>query len=206
MIPAIICAPVLWLVYFVVLDLSLIVVGVPLVCVLARRRAWIARGSQIYPGVRVLAWRSRLAWLWGNEQDGVTGANWFRMEHRNKSDRWCAFQWSALRNPCNNLRFVPIINPVIDPSRIGSIGNSWDPNLQRKQDREIGRSRSLYWCYTWQGIFSGFWLIWNVSRSRHLELRIGWKLIPRDQYGIDNTDYRKPRCPFGIIFHPWRKS
>jgi hypothetical protein len=44
-------------------------------------------------------WRYRWAWVWDNEIDGVMGPA--------IPSPWNAFYWSALRNPCNNLRFFP---------------------------------------------------------------------------------------------------
>lgn len=41
------------------------------------------------------------AWIWDNDEDGVSPL-WYNPEHT----RWRSFVWTALRNPCNNLRFV----------------------------------------------------------------------------------------------------
>lgn len=47
------------------------------------------------PRMHFPAW----AWIWDNEEDGITGP-------ARPISRWSIFYWSALRNSCNNLRFV----------------------------------------------------------------------------------------------------
>jgi hypothetical protein len=182
-------------------------IGLLIVYVLSHDVRVVRRKSRIYPDRWVDAWLPRWAWLWGNEQDGVSGPMWFRELHRGRCYGRVAFLWSALRNPTNNLRFVPFINPVIVPGLVGAIGNSEDPNLERKRDLALNVwRRRMYWCFTWQGIFAGFWWIWTPTPSHHVEVRIGWKLIKRDRHGVPADDYRAPRCGFGVIVHLWRKS
>lgn len=45
------------------------------------------------------------AWLWDNEEDGVC-PHWYILAHPTWTISRVAFYWTALRNPCNNLRFV----------------------------------------------------------------------------------------------------
>jgi len=83
-------------------SLLLTVIGYPLIAVLAAFRLWL----DDYDGTinRVLYhWRGgKLTWLWSNDENGIFG--------NGPVTRWQAFYWSALRNPCNNLRFVPGIS------------------------------------------------------------------------------------------------
>ncbi len=53
------------------------------------------------PPASPVHWWCRCAWLWDNEIDGIFGPT------NEPYTRWQAFYWTALRNPCNNLRFIP---------------------------------------------------------------------------------------------------
>lgn len=66
-----------------------------------------------YPVIGVLAvfnvcpW-PRWCWIWNNEEDGIYGPG-------KPHTRWQMFYWSALRNSCNNLRFVPGVSKAGRP-------------------------------------------------------------------------------------------
>ena len=83
-----------------VASLVLTLVGIPLCAVLAY-----GNFSNERTAVDVFhfpAW----AWLWDNEEDG-TIPRWYANQHLTWSLARVEFYWTALRNPCNNLRFVP---------------------------------------------------------------------------------------------------
>lgn len=42
------------------------------------------------------------AWIWDNDEDGIA-PHWYNP----LVTPWKVFAWTALRNPCNNLRYVP---------------------------------------------------------------------------------------------------
>jgi hypothetical protein len=69
-------------------NIPLMLAGVPICAVLAAIQP---ESSTHYP---------KWAWIWDNEIDGVYGPE-------NPHTAWQAFYWTALRNPVNNLRFVP---------------------------------------------------------------------------------------------------
>jgi hypothetical protein len=114
--------------------------------------------------------------VWGNAEDGVTGAVWYRDLHADWSETKRAIFWSAFRNPTNNTRFWPLVNPKIDPRRIHYRG-SFDAE---QQARDTG---AFAWTLTWQGVFAGLRLIVPVRGSLY-RLWCGWKLRPSDRSGI----------------------
>lgn len=181
----------LWLAYSSVAAM-LWVIGVPLIAVLAWRRAWVIRPSEQYADKRMLRyWKGRwLTWIWSNSEDGVTGAQWYRELHADWWESKQALMWSAFRNPTNNMRFIPLVNPHIVPSRIHYVG-AFDAE---QQARETG---AFTWSLTWQGVFAGLRLVVPV-RGRLVRIWAGWKLRPSDRSGIDPNDYRFPRCGFAI--------
>jgi len=77
-------------------SLVLTLIGYPLIAVLAAFKLW-----RLNMAVNPSRWDwigRELTWIWGNDEDGIFG--------NGPITRWRAFYWSALRNPCNNLRFV----------------------------------------------------------------------------------------------------
>lgn len=199
--------------------LPLWVLGFPVCYVLARREMWSLQTSRFFkedsgqPRKRP-QWRPRWAWIWGNEEDGVAGPRW----HLQGAPSWRrAFVWSAQRNPVNNARFVFPLGIRIEPRRIRFRSNC----LYSPQDDWTG-ARAL-WSYTWQGLFSGLWIrttpfpwfrvaltwrrVWRISlptsfqftrRRVYANVRAGWKLVPKDAFGIPSTDYRSKGCGFGL--------
>lgn len=80
-------------------------IGVVLLFPFAGLSAWTTRESRYILGRTITVWRGGwLTWIWGNEEDGVTGAPFYQAQF--KDIRVCAYLWSAWRNSANNLRFV----------------------------------------------------------------------------------------------------
>lgn len=183
----------LWLAY-TALELILSTVGLVLIPLLLAAKSVRVRPSDVWPkrtriggelkGGLQVQWSGTLAWLWSNEEDGVMGPSWYAARHPTWSGNRTAFYWSALRNPTNNLRFVPGINPVIDPERIRYV--NWD-------------TRVSWTTLTWQGPFAGIESVF-LFRGAHWRFWWGWKLKPGDAAGVYDTDMRKPRCGFAIQF------
>lgn len=95
-----------WIALFIAIQivaLVLALVGIPIVGLLAYLRIWEkpAIAAQWH-------WASRAFWLWDNEIDGICAPG-------TTPTAWSAFYWSALRNPCNNLRFVPGVSKAGRP-------------------------------------------------------------------------------------------
>lgn len=190
MILAILASLIFWPIYIAV-DLALTVIGMVILLPMSLGRAWVFRPSKVWPGSRIVdAWRGGwLTWIWGNEEDGVAGADWYIREKALAG--WAvwriAYVWSAWRNSANNLRFVPFINPVIEPKRVRFVGGT-------------------HWSFTWQGLYAGLTL-YPVIRGRVFRFWIGWKLKPGDTIGVPDDDVRKVRCGFALQFKAlWRAS
>lgn len=182
-----------WLLRLVAV-LPLWLLGFPLCYVLGRRSAWSVQRSRFFREdngtARLrLQWEPSWAFPWSNDQDGITGPPSFMPD----APTWKrAFVWSAWRNPVNNLRFVWPFGIRIEPERV----RTWS-NCPNSPD-EDWTGRGVLWSYTWQGVFSGLWVRWPY-RGGHGQLRIGWKLIPRDaRMAPPETDHRSVACGFGL--------
>jgi hypothetical protein len=88
-------------------SLVLSAVGIPLCAYLAWFGMWTYVAGKFH-------WANPRFNLWDNKEDGIC-ASWYRAEHLDWSLERCAFYWSALRNPCNNLRFEPGVSEVGRP-------------------------------------------------------------------------------------------
>lgn len=161
------------------IHLFFVLLGLPLI-------AW-QSGRLTVDEQRKLHFKARWMWLYDNREDGVDGRrggdpaqDWWMQRTKDRTLRERVFLWSALRNPVNNLRYVPIICPKFHPDQIGFYGTGDEP-----PDGQSG------WAYTWQGIYSGLYI-----KRPHLWFWIGWKLRPSDRNGISPTDTRLPRCDF----------
>jgi hypothetical protein len=181
MILAILASLILWPLYLAVF-LVLAIIGLVLLLPLSLLKAWRWRFTRVFPDLReVSAWRGGwLTWVWGNEEDGVTGPDWWLRRTKGSKAWLVAYRWSALRNPVNNLRFIRAINPVIDPKRVRAV--RWD---------------SGFFC--WQGAFAGV-MHFPVIRGQVFRFWLGWKLKPEDRHGVPATDFRAHGCGFAIQF------
>lgn len=95
-----------WILLFIAIQIAslvLVLVGIPVVGLLAYLQVWEkpAIAAQWH-------WASRAFWIWDNAEDGICAPG-------TTPTVWGAFYWSALRNPCNNLRFVPGVSKVGRP-------------------------------------------------------------------------------------------
>ncbi len=169
------------------LFLPLAVVGIPLVYGLARAGWCEARHSPRFNRA-VLQWRTPwLFWLWNNAEDGIDGLrggdpaqSWWAEKTTDYSDQRRIYVWSALRNPVDSLRFVPLLNPKIDPAKVRFIGMDHEP-----------RKGEGGWYYAWMGAYSC--IRYETTKYR---LWVGWKLKPEDAKGLESGDPRAQRCDF----------
>lgn len=199
---AVLCSLVLWPLYLLVFAVFG-VVGWVVLLPLSLCHAWHYRPSKVNQfrckdGADKLTawWGGWLTWVWGNEEDGVIGPIWWRQRqgtdhHYTHAPRdlstwlaiaWSTYRWSALRNPVNNLRFIPGLNPRIVPTKVGF----------RSLDIRGG-------AFTWQGPYAGLLKFFRI-RGTLFRFWLGWKLKPGDTEGVDPGDMRATRCGFAIQF------
>lgn len=93
-----------WFAVVEIVCLAAMVVGWVLLLPMAWLRLWRHGVSEHY-GHIISVWRWR--WVdkvWGNDEDGVLGADFY--VRRVPNVRWRAYLWSAWRNSSNNLRWL----------------------------------------------------------------------------------------------------
>lgn len=92
----------IWLFFALIQIVSFVLTffGLLVISGLSISKSWILDGS-------IWHW-PRWAWIWDNEIDGITPKGQL-------PTRWNTFYWTALRNPVNNLRFIPSVSKVGRP-------------------------------------------------------------------------------------------
>lgn len=174
----------LWLLRLAIL-LVFAVIGIPVVYVLAWQGwCWPSRSSRFD---RVVLQFPLIAWLWCNFEDGVDGLrggdpaqDWWAQKTAGWSPVRRIFIWSALRNPVDSLRWVPLLNPALVVRDVRFVGMDHEP-----AKGENG------WYFAWIGVYSCIrverwgWRFW-----------LGWKIKPEDAKGLKPGDVRAIRCDF----------
>ena len=156
------------------LFLPIFLIGLPIVALLELTGSYSLRYGKTW---HFPSW----AWLWDNEDDGVcpTGYN--------------ALTW-YLRNPCVNLRLLPLFG-------FKAAGRSFYSKANCRITPDIDPSPTG-WTYaiTWTGPYMGVWFTRKLL-GKTLAIRFGWKLIPADTKGIPPNDGRYNGVPFAAQLH-----
>ena len=173
-----------------VVSLCLSIVGVPVIAWLAARRAW-APAWSMATGAIVIEWAPAWAWIWGNSEDGVIPPNFVNgsLYLAGYGEAWRAFVWCAIRNKVSNLRFTPRLGFRVCPALIRSRGNNRNLYVPLPPG-----TRTVQWSLTWQGIYSGLWVVWPGV----IQVRIGWTIIPADADGFDPKNLRQRFCGYSF--------
>lgn len=175
---------------FLAVSVLLEIVGVPLVAYAAwRGRVRMAPSRDPLVAGEIPVWAARWLFPFGNDDDGIDYPAFVngRPSGSRPGSRWWRLKW-YLRNPVENLRYLPILGFRPDVARIRARGNC---NVTPDYD---GPLTGLRWSYVWQGAYAGLWL----RMPARWAFRIGWKLIPADVRGISQFDGRAPGMPFAF--------
>jgi hypothetical protein len=167
--------------------LPLAILGIPLITWQGGHVTF--RPSRYFSGRLLPQFRSQWMRLYRNEEDGIDGLRggdaaqrWWAAKTSGWSDYRRIFVWSALRNPVDSLRWVPLINPTIDPALVRFVGMDREP-----RDGEGG------WYFAW---LAGTPYSCIRYETKHFRFWLGWKLHPEDRNGLQPGDYRAIRCDF----------
>jgi hypothetical protein len=154
-----------WLYWIVWQALSLLAaaVGALILLPLAYFQLWETRPgkSWMFGPQPVAAWRGGvLTALWCNEENGVTGADWYRKIHANRPVWLNAYLWSAWRNSANGLRWLPGAAFLVEKSQL---------TIKETQHGYIA-THGWRQCVQWRRLRFG-WLI-------NLDADTGWRSWP----------------------------
>lgn len=181
---------VFWLAYAVMVGV-LWVIGLLLIPLATMLRGILHTRSVVWTDRSMHEWASGFGWMrpvWGNEQDGIDGVPTWPDEQYRRQQWWAErtktmswvrriFEWSALRNSTNNLRFMHYfvpwlgwLNPnTIEPSRIRWAGT------EAPLATALGRRFACL--FVSQGLYAGLRIAVRF-RGRAHQIWFGWKLNP----------------------------
>jgi len=142
----------------------------------------------------------RFLWIWGNDEDGLlgepSGKHSARVRGKERSF-WGIYQWAALRNPANNLRYSEILSCYVDrcdlvwsgasdllpeakfPVRIAlNDNNPVKPGWYFVKATDRTNSK-VYYCYR---------LVKPLKSGRVLHIRLGFKIKPKHAFETQDID------------------
>jgi hypothetical protein len=159
----------------------------------------------IINGRPILNWKYKLFWLWSNQEDGILAGE----ELLKYPNSIRIIYWSAIRNPANNLRFVPFFLVIPNPSKIkyklyGKIKDLQDNIIETTDLTILDSDKYRYITITYQGLYSNLRIQFKMF-GKIWRFWLGWKLLPGDILGLWELDYRRYGSGFATQFkriHP----
>lgn len=175
-----------WLLYLSI-QIPILLLGYITIPAMAALKRYEIRQSKFF-NRKIVAWKDPLMYIWGNEEDGILNGWMYKDVGSNFNQ---IFYWSAMRNPTNNLRFIPFFSLKVDQAKVKFIGSK--VNDIRDYDTNIPM-----WYLCWQGYQSSF--RWQFMAFKKLwRFWIGWKVYPEDSlYPV--RGHRLHGAGFGLQF------
>lgn len=154
---------------FILVRTALMLVGHVLIPVAVLFKAYEVRPSKFYDK-QILSWTWKIMYLWGNEEDGIGGSPNYPFNGEMWSLNRKIWTWSAVRNPVNNLRFVPILSFKLNPEKIKWYGNQLNLHLHNTTEHYYFAHQGAYSCLlimyrSKSGELKRFWLGWKIRPS-----------------------------------------
>lgn len=179
---------------FLAIRTILIVIGFIVVPIAVLCRAYHVRQSTVYPERIVRAFTSKFMWLYGNEEEGIG-------YYGEGSTAQKILYSECVRNPVNNLRYVPVASLKIDPSKVRFVGTlgDFEDNLPQDTVRKYDLDAENFWSLTWHGMYSNIRGHFKLGKTRY-RFWLGWKIYPEDMYGIPADSHRAARVGFATQF------
>lgn len=165
---------------FLTFRVVLILIGLVVIPLAISCAAYEIRKSYFWDR-QILAWRWKWMYVWANEEDGLDNMGRY-MPARGLWTR--IFMWSAIRNPANNLRFVPWLTCKVDPKRVQWRGGPHKHPLKYDLKPAVPE-----WFYAYQGPFASFWYQYEWRGHIYRIWLASAKIYPSDIFGM--TEYRK---------------
>lgn len=137
------------------------------------------------PYVYHFSWK--LMWLWDNDEDGIANDMYYKAPNLFLQ----IIYWSCIRNPANNLRYVPLFGAKLSPEKIRYIGTFGSD----KKSAAAYDIKHPLWFFCWDGFYSNIYILFNMGSVLY-KFRIGWKIYPTYINGIPPV--RIPRAGFAI--------
>lgn len=127
---------------------------------------------------------------------------WIKREGRGFKS-W--YTYHAIRNPANGLRSYSLFSANIDPEKLRYKRNSYHgAKYWPHQIRSSGHSTA--WHVTWQGFKMGMEIVHIWNAERHLVIKLGFRMEPRDVAIPKGLDLGMTNASFASKFLLYRKG
>ena len=132
---------------------------------------------------------------WANPEDWHGQVN----THSNSLPKWWVlkegvsmksfYQYHAIRNPANGLRSIELLDLDVTPDLVRFKTNR---KMGRYEPRPMRLSEiDTAWYFAWQGFRAGFKIVHIWNDERHLVIKFGWRVEPRDALDKEVTELKK---------------
>lgn len=189
----------IWLLFFLLRSV-IIALGLIVIPPLAILHKYTTKTEiSVINGRQILNWKYKLFWLWSNQEDGILAG----LELIGYPNFIRIIYWSAIRNPANNLRFVPFLNVKIIPYKVkfklSKMRNLQGNIVKTPSYYDYDRDQYRFVSLIWQGIYSNLRIQFKLF-GKIWRFWIGWKIYAHDSLGIKPNDYRAKGAGFATQF------
>lgn len=183
-------------IFFWLLRVVFVVLGFVLIPIALMFNAYETRQSKVWSERTIVNWTWEFMHPWGNEEDGILAGE----ELIGYPNAIRIFYWSAIRNPANNLRFMPFFSHKINKDTVEYKSSfKFQDELQDELDKfhyvfmaEEGRFEKEFWYLAWDGLWRSNFRIEFKAFNKYWRFWFGnTKIYPSDKYKeVQPEDYR----------------
>lgn len=150
---------------------------------------------------------------WANPEDHLGGhmhydqslPRWWIRKYDNQVTFGMWWRYHAVRNAANGLRSYELLDLTIVPSKVRFYTTEYRERVEPVSLRADGKKLSAY--MAWQGWQAGCKIVYVWNDERHLVIKLGWRIEPRDRYKeIDPDGLRYKDAGFASKFLVYRKG
>lgn len=129
-------------------------------------------------GEPILVWSSPLMLPWQNFEDGIVAGS----EYPNKPLWFRIIYWSAIRNPANGLRFISLLAPIPETSKVKFIA-SFGSHKSGYSHTELSHleDHGNFWYFCWYKNYANFRI-----QYKRFRFWIGTKVYPSTIHKLPN--------------------
>lgn len=130
-------------------------------------------------------WSNPEDWFGGTRNYAGSLPTWWADEKGH--GLWSFYRYHAIRNPANGLRSFEWLDLDMRPEKIRYVTDQYRRFYEPWHSREPWQ-----WYLAWQGFKLGVKLLHPWNEDRHLVIKFGWRIEPRDadEHDPDPDDHR----------------
>ena len=148
-------------------------------------------------------WLNPEDWNDGHMGTEVSLPAWWVKREGSSFKSW--YHYHAIRNPANGLRNIEALDMDIVPDKVRYYTSEYRERYEPVSMRKDGVKSAWYVAY--QGWQAGMKYVRVWNEGRHLVLKLGWRVEPKDRtVPIDPNGTRVHQAGFASKFLPYRRG